>query len=466
MDLREGEKLEFKERWTDRAVEDLAAFANHQGGILLVGVDDDGTPVGFKASDAELRRITDQAADVLGLAPAVRRRRIRGREVLELAVEPMTLPVACRGRYIVRVGSTNREMAGEEVARRFLERTGQSWDCLLSAWGLDHIAPDALARFVRTAQPRLPALRESDPPEKILGNLGLFREERLTNAGVLLFAREPQRLFPLAQIRLARFPDPLAIEDDRTCAGNLFDQLDGAMAWLREHVGVRYEVRTEVLTLEGLQRNEVWTWPHEAVREALINAVMHRDYIVPADIQVRRYPDELRVWNGGRLHGGITLANLRMEGHPSVPHNPAIAQTFFFAGLVEKWGSGTTRMISQCRRAGVPEPEFALDADGIRVTFRKDHLAPERLAALGLPDRQVQAILYSKEHGRITNSVYRQQVGVSRQTASADLDALVTRGLLVRAGNGGRGAHYVLNDSGMPKMPDERPESDQNAPRG
>src|SRR5258707_10113471 len=119
---REGETLEFKVQWTDRALEDLAAFANHKGGTMLVGIADDGKLVGFVHSDKELQQISNKVADTLGIRPHVRAERRSGKTILSIRVKPSVMPVACRGRHLVRVGSVNREMTSDQIARRFVDR--------------------------------------------------------------------------------------------------------------------------------------------------------------------------------------------------------------------------------------------------------------------------------------------------------------------------------------------------------
>jgi len=446
-ELREGETVEFKEQWSPTALEDLAAFANHRGGTLYVGVSDGGEVVGFGGGDPEVRRIANQIHDLLGLAPALRPVQLEGREVLEVGVEPSVVPVACRGRYLVRVGSTNRTMPGEEIARRFMQRTGQTWDGLPSPWGPEEADAEALARFVGRAGPWLPVLSEGDPPERVLENLGLLREGRLTHAGVLLFARKPQRLFPSAVLRAARFRGTL-ISGERTFDGSLWEQLDGVMEYLRDSLDIQYRIEPEGLSVEELQRQEVWPYPHEALREAVLNALMHRDYADPGDIQVRLYPDRLSLWNPGELYGGLTVEVLRREDHPSRLRNPAIAQVFYYAGLVERWGSGITRMRQALREQGLPEPEMAEEAGGFRLTLLKDAYTPELLRARGLSERQVRGVMYAKEHGGITNREYQEVAGVSKRTASRDLEQLTGWGILERVGETGKGTRYVLKGPG------------------
>ncbi|MGB9764937.1 MAG: helix-turn-helix domain-containing protein, partial [Candidatus Saccharicenans sp.] len=130
VDRLEGETLEFKRQWTDRALEDLAAFANTRGGTLLVGIREDGEIVGTKVDDQEIQRITNLIAAHLGITPSIRAVEIEGLPVLEIQVAPATGLVPYGGRYLRRVGTTNRDFAPPELARHLLERSGRTWDGL------------------------------------------------------------------------------------------------------------------------------------------------------------------------------------------------------------------------------------------------------------------------------------------------------------------------------------------------
>ena len=440
----ESESLEFKRQWTDRVLEDLASFANTRGGTVLIGIRDDGEVVGTKADDNEVQRIANLIASHLGITPSIRVIETYGKPVIEIRVKPAHGLVYYRGRYLRRVGTTNRDFSPEELARHILERSGRTWDGLPSDWTLDEVDPEVLAHFARLAQNNLPHLDPSKP-DQTLQNLDLLENGRLKNAGVLLFGRRPQRLFPQARVRIGIFRGS-EILDSHDFTGTLWEQLDGAMGRFRQVLKVRFDIQVEEPSLEGLQRKEVWEYPLEALREALINALIHRDYTIPADIQIKFHENHLEIWSPGELPQPLKPQDLHGP-HPSVLRNPLLAQTFHFAGLIERWGTGTTRIIELCRGQGLPEPEFQNQQGGFLVAFAKDPYTPERLQAMGFSERQIQALLYVKERGRISNREYQELIGVSKRTASRDLDNLVQKDVLKRVGETGKGTYYVLKGS-------------------
>ncbi len=446
INLRESETIEFKREWTDRALEDLAAFANTRGGSLYIGVEDDGRIVGANVDDSEIQRLSNLITSRLGITPSIRVETVDEKPLLVIRVDMTPGIVPCNGRYLRRVGSTNRDFAPDELARHFLNRSGQSWDSLPTPYGIERVQPEALVTFARLAQKRLPHI-DPHQPKLLLENLGLLKEERLTNAGLLLFGARPQERFVQAQLRIGVFRSPTEIVDTHEFQGTLWDQLDGAMERFRRILQVRFEIKVTEPTLEGLARTDVWEYPLEALREAVINALIHRDYTVTTDIQIRIYDDELSIWNPGGLPPELSVEQLRQPQHLSRPRNPLLAQAFYYAGYIERWGTGTARIITLCREQGLPEPEFDADALQFRVRFLKDPYTPERLRKMGLNERQVKAVRHVREYGSITNREYRQITGISDEGARLDLKQLVELGIFRLQGKG-RSTTYTLKRLG------------------
>lgn len=200
--------------------------------------------------------------------------------------------------------------------------------------------------------------------------------------------------------------------------------------------------------------NFSYEFPPDAVGEAIVNAVAHRDYHSKASVEVRLFTDRLEVWNPGRLPGTLTTASLRVD-HPSVPNNPLLAESLYLARYIEKAGSGTQAMIELCREAGLPEPEFEQRRDSFVVTLRRDWLTDDVLAGYDLNDRQLRAIVYLKTHSVITNSTYQTEFAASKRTASRDLDEMAAKGIVEKVGTTGRGVRYRIGKGAVkgPKGP-------------
>jgi ATP-dependent DNA helicase RecG len=237
-------------------------------------------------------------------------------------------------------------------------------------------------------------------------------------------------------IHCGKFKEETMVIDDRMIEGAIIEQIEEAMDFIRKNINVRF-----VMTGKPA-REEVWDYPLEALREAVINAVCHRDYTVPSNTEVRIYDNELIVWNPGGLPLGLTVEDL-YKPHPSILRNKGIGGIFYDMGLVEQWGSGIDKMRGACIKAGIPEPKFE-EHQGFRVIFRKDIYTEEYLQKLGLNERQIKAAMYVKQKGRITNREYREMFNIKNRMALMDLSDLCNKRIMTRVGKTGRATEYIL----------------------
>ncbi|MDO9324340.1 MAG: ATP-binding protein, partial [Methanoregula sp.] len=421
----ESENLEFKEQWNDHGLEALASFVNTNGGTLLIGVRDNGTIVGWTGDDRAQQAIINQIVEILRIQPSVSIQRERKKPVLVIEVKHGTTLATCRGRYFQRVGNTTREIPSEQLGRYFITKLGVQWDSIADNYTFEQIDPAAVKRFLEFAKNRLPFARDDESMENLLQKLDLVRDGKITRGAILLFGKNPQASFSSAQVHMGRFKDAITIIDDKILKGNLFSQVDAAVQLFQQYMQVRYEFGEKtgnIDPLSAMQRTEIWDYPIKALREAIINALIHRDYFnAGAEIQIRVYDDRVVITNPGGLPEGMTVDELRKEGHRSLPRNTLLAQVFYYGELLEKWGTGTSRMITLCQNHGIPEPEFSAHPDWFSVTFAKNFYTDEQLLALGLSDRQVQAVRYVREQGIITNKTYRDLTGAIDRTALRDL---------------------------------------------
>jgi len=211
---------------------------------------------------------------------------------------------------------------------------------------------------------------------------------------------------------------------------------------VRQHINVRYEIK-------GIEREDIWDYPIPALREAILNALIHRDYFDIANfIVIKVYDDHIWFSNPGGLPEGITVEQLKRP-HQSCLRNPLIAKVFYLAGYIEQYGSGTVRMVEWMKEAGLPEPEYKEEMGGFSVYFYKDIYTEENLRKMGLNDRQIKAVMYVKEKGRIANKEYQAKFLVSKPTATRDLTELVDKEIFELKGKGKRDIHYTLS---KPKM--------------
>ena len=278
----------------------------------------------------------------------------------------------------------------------------------------------------------------TDSNELLIDNLQLIENGYLKRAALLLFHPNPDKFITGAYIKIGYFEtdDDLKFQDE--IHGNLFEQIEKTMDLLF----TKY-IKSSI-SYEGLNRVEKYEYPKDAVREALLNAVSHKDYSDGVPIQISVYKDKIIFWNDGQLPENWTVENLSVK-HPSKPYNPDIANALFRSGYIESWGRGTLKMINECIQFGIPKPNYFYDMSGFWVEFRKDNFNLEFFKSLDLNMRQIQALKFVKEKGKITNSEYQSINECSRNTASNELAELVNKKLLNTSGQKGAGAYYILS---------------------
>ena len=441
----ESETVEFKENFDKETVETVSAFANTKGGTILIGVSDQGKIKGVHTGKSTLRNWSNRISQSIEPKVAVTpdSARIEAKEIALIHVEESRIkPVSYKGRYFKRVGATNCRLSWEDITNMVLESVGATWDELpeLRA-SMEDIDTEKIGHFIKLCNEagRRP-IPEKEKPIDFLQKLKLLKNGHPTRAAILLFGKDPQEFYIPAILKVGRFRPGNIIVDDREIRGTVFDQVEEAMLYFRDRLQTKFEFTGEP------QRKVIWEYPLEALRETVINAVCHRDYMKSANTQIKIHDDHILIWNPGKLSSGLTLEQLKIA-HPSLPHNRLIAEAFFYAGYIEKWGSGTLKVINECVTNGFPEPEYFEDMGMFGVTFSKDIYTEEYLRNLDLNERQVNAVMYVKEKGVITNSKYQELTGVSQMTAFRDLRFIVKKKVFLMLGKVGRGTKYILNAS-------------------
>ena len=435
----ESETVEFKESFDEEAIETVAAFANTGGGTLLVGVADNGIIKGLMLGKETLRDWTNRIAQATHIHPhQIDRISQEGKTVVVVQVtESAIKPVPCRGRYFKRIGKSNRQMSDDDLTRAVLEKVGMTWDQVVEPRvKFTDLDPEQLRRFRKLCNLKgRRVIPDTEADATVLEKLGLLHEGQLSRAAVLLFARDLQRFYPSAFVKLGRFRSPTLIVDDRELYGTLFDQVEGFMGYFKEHLQTRFEFTGEIA------RELIWEYPLEALREAITNAVCHRDYMDLGHTQVRWYDDQILFVSPGGLPPPLRIEELK-QPHRSVPRNRLIAEIFFDIGWIERWGSGIQKILDECSAAGMPEPTFDEKQGALWVAFAHGLAAEEHPLLSGLNERQKQVLRFIKEHGSITNREYRQLIGLSDESARRELKELVAKGILYVEGSG-RNVRYI-----------------------
>ena len=436
----ESETLEFKESYDHETIETAGAFANTRGGSILVGVRSRGVIVGTTITNETLKDWANQISQVSEptLIPDVQSMDIEGDTVVIISIKDYPLkPVAIRGKCYRRVGNSNRVMPPAEISEMHLQSMGTTWDATPCPTGtLDDIEFNIVHEYVSRAQNTgRRHFRDDEDLPSLLEKLDIVQDETPTWAAILAFGKRPPQQ---AKVKCGKIRGTSTIVDDFVVEAPIIDQVEEVMSYMRRVLELSYTISGKA------KREEVWEYPLDAIREVVTNAVCHRDYSSPAQIQIKIFEDRLVIWNPGGLPFGMSIERLVDPNHNSIPRNKLIAMIFYDTGLIENYGSGIQRIFDKCHELGFPEPVFKELDGGFQVTLHKDIYNDEYLAKLGLNERQIKAVMYVKEKGKITNREYQGIGKTSKPTATRELTALVKLNLLEKQGVTGKGTYYSL----------------------
>lgn len=382
--LGESEILEFKKSTAElkTAMQTVCAFLNSDhGGIVLIGVTDDQKIIGQEVSDStrkdianELRKI-EPHADVDINYVAVK----DNRYVIVISTQRENrAPYLYDNGTFMRNQSTTSKMPQAEYEQLLINRRSTiNWDGLTTNnCTINDLDRKLIQRVIGDAiqAGRVIGLTPKPAVEQILRKLNLLVGDKLTNAAVVLFCKDEDKQFTQSEIKLARFlgTDKSEFLDSKIYRGNVFELYDRAMIFLGNHLPVAAKIE------EGnLLRVETPAIPHKVLREAVVNALCHRNYSMQSgSISIAIYDDRVEIISAGRLPSDIKLSDLT-KSHESHPRNKLIAHVFYLCCMIERWGRGTRDIVKICEKSGNPRPRFEESTGTFSVIFPlKNRLRP------------------------------------------------------------------------------------------
>jgi ATP-dependent DNA helicase RecG len=424
-------------------IETTGAFANTKGGSIFIGVSDKGKVIGVQLRKETVNSWVNQIVQSTDprIVPDIEVCTVDGKDVGIIWIKEFPLkPVSVKGRCFRRTGNSNRIMTPQEIAHMHLVSTDMSWDSFPAAYtSLVDIDIEKVKRYIKKANTSgRRKIDETVDPFQILEKLKLVKDGRPTLATIILFGKAPQETLVQATVHCGRFKQETIIIDDKMIRGTVIEQIEEVMDFIRKNTNVRFVITGKPT------RDEVWDYPLDALREAVVNAICHRDYADNSDIQLKIHDNRFTIWNPGGLVPGMTIEELYNPNHSSKLRNKLIAQIFYDIELIERYGSGIQRIIDACKNAGLPPPVFEERFGGFLVIFKKDIYTEEYLKGRGLNERQIKAVIYAKEKGRITNKEYQEMYGIKKRQASEDLKDLQDKKIFERVGTTGKGTYYTL----------------------
>ena len=442
----ESETLEFKKTTGERveAAKTVCAMLNRRGGVVLIGVTNEGAIIGQQVSDRTIEHLAQELQNIdPPVFPTIDRIAVGdGMTVLAIRVGrgPMR-PYTHKNTPYLKVGNTTRRMTQEEYSQILLERmhSEERWENQPAVgWSIDDLDLDELRR---TAVESI-RVNRGDPgttdPEELLLGMGLIKDDAFLRAAVALFG-DNQRIaaeWTQCLLRVARFQgiDRTEFLDNRQFRGNAFTLLTQAERFIMEHLPIAGRI-----TPDSFVRVDEPLYPRLALREALANAFCHRDYTSGGgSVGVGIYDDRLEVTSTGTLHFGLTPERL-FSSHESLPWNPLIANAFFRRGIIEQWGRGTNKMAELTAAAGLPRPEIEDNGHSVTVRFLPSRYVPPLRVGHDLTERQrtILALLNESRTGMALREIHAHlEPDASRRQVQLDLATLKTLNLARTSGQG------------------------------
>jgi ATP-dependent DNA helicase RecG len=368
----ESETLELKKSTAAlrEAIETACSFANHKGGQIIFGVDDDGSVCGQQASDDTLKNIANSIKLNTDpkLYPQVEKIELKGKTCILVKVEESPLkPHLAYGRAFTRSGATTQRLDRDRYEYLLQQRyNGYGFDYQIQKNAvLEDIDEKMVYEFLEIAN-SIRNLNENTflPVDVLLEKLGLIEKNEITRAALLLFGKNPDKFFPFHyEIKCGSFTSDEGydeLDNDKEFSRNIIDNFNLAFHFVKDTLR-QSSIKKDV------QRKEKWEFPLEVIREALVNMIVHRDYRQDIKSTVEVRPSFIRFYNPGHLfQPTITIESLKSV-HPSRPGNRLIAKIFYLLGLVENWGGGTLKIIADTVKAGKPAPEFFYEGGMFRL---------------------------------------------------------------------------------------------------
>jgi ATP-dependent DNA helicase RecG len=427
--------------------ETLVAFANADGGTILVGVDEDGQATGQAYADEVEMAVRSAVRECRPLVEARwHEATAEGGAAFAIVVNRSPeLHSLIDGRVLIRTGIENRPLSGGEIRQLAATKSTGDFEAEPAPGAQredfdDEVIAEFAAKWAERQQ------RDwTRSVDDLLTAMGALDEERRpTVAGILLFASNPQAFLPQSGLTFVKFVGTQPRGEDGQLGYGRREEIGGPLARIIQRAWqvVGEEMRTGAVVTD-LERKERPEYPIPAVRETLVNAVAHRDYRLGGRrIEVRMFDDRMEVASPGGLPGFITVDNI-VEEHFS--RNPRIVSGLFQWGYIEELGLGVDMMIDEMVRAGHPPPVFKdTPYSFTTMLYNRRERTPQPSWTRTMNERQAKALTYVQEHGRITNREYRTLCpDLSSETLRLDLADLVDRGILLKVG-AKKGTYYIL----------------------
>lgn len=386
-------------------------------------INDKGEIIGINNPKKLLEELPNKVRNLLGIIVGITLKKEENKVYLEIDIEAYPFPVSYKGQYHVRSGSTKQELKGSELDKFLLKKQGKHWDSVpVPHISIEDLDSRAFEHFQKKAI-QSKRLTNIESNQNLLDKLHLRENQYLKRAGILLFHHDPEQYITGACVKIGYFQNDENLLFQDLISGNLFEQVERTMDLLLNKYLKAY------IRYERIYRIEEYPFPEAALREALINAIVHKDYSSANPIQISVYSHKIIFWNQGQLPKNWTVEKLKQK-HSSIPFNPAIASVFFRAGIIEAWGQGTLKIINECKKAFLPEPKFSDDMTSFSIEFKG--ILSKDSSGKGSGKSSGKILDYMLANNKITIPELAKKINISTRAIEKQIEKLKKEGKIKR----------------------------------
>ena len=416
-------------------IETLVAFANTKGGKVILGCNDQRNIIGVTIGHESIQKWVNEIKQNTNpqIVPDVAVEKIDEKDIVIFdVIEYPVKPVSYRNKYFKRVMNSNHVMSLNEISNEYLKTINSSWDYYIdSNHSIDTLSEEKIIGFIKKVEKQ--TNRDiTIPPYDFLSKMEIIRENKPTFGAYLLFAKD---YCINSDVQVGRFKSEITIIDSLSLNTDLFTEVNEIIAFIRKHLMVEYIITGEP------QRTERFDFPLDAIREIVINMIVHRDYRESSASVIKIFDDRIEFFNPGNLYGGITVDDLLTGNYSSQARNKLIAGAFKEVGLIERYGSGIQRILNICKDYGVKPPSFEEKSNGFNVTLYK-----EKLENVTENVTENKILLLIKKTPNITTTELATEIGVTRRTIARYITKLKTQNKIKRIGPDKGGFWEVVKD--------------------
>ena len=419
--------VEFKTSFNEEVIESLVAFSNTKGGTLYLGVSDSGKIHGLTIGKETIPNIINEikcktSPQVIIEAEIITMDR---KEIIALTVPEYPIkPVSTRGKYFKRKSNSNHLLSINEIANEHLKTINSSWDYYIDTnHSEENLSKEKIARFIKEVKKNDNIKEVKLSNIDILHKMEILRDNKITFGAYLLFAKD---YCTISDVQVGRFKSDITIIDSISLNSDLFQEVEDILAFIKKHLKVEYIITGEP------QHKERFDYPLDAIREIVINMIVHRDYRDSSASIIKIFDDRIEFFNPGKLYDGLTVKDLLSGKYTSKSRNKLIARAFKETGMIERYGSGIMRVRLICKEYGIKEPFFNEAFNGFQVILFNEKIenVPENV-----PEKRHDSIIkLIKKNKEISTLEISKLLNVNQKTIKRDIQTLKAKGILERIG--------------------------------